>query len=194
MKKIFSFTAFVLTAVVASFTAMGCASNAKKNTPVSNLPKVDMSKWLYNEDHDVYYQVGLSYAETPADTTYETMGLFVPGAYFNAVANGDGTYTATINPNGAVGGYTAKTAPYVIPVNTPGYAAMAAPTGFSEDIASYTDAGFVYLYAGARGRDHGAPAGVTDFKAAIRYTRYNADILPVNTVAGFSFGMSGGGA
>ena len=37
----------------------------------------------------------------------------------------------------------------------------------------------IVLFAGARGRDAGAPAGVTDFKAAIRYARYNKRLLEI---------------
>ena len=50
------------------------------------------------------------------------------------------------------------------------------------------------MEAGCRGRDAGAPAGVTDLKAAIRYLRYHGDELPGDTEQIFSFGMSGGGA
>ena len=164
-----------------------------------SLDKIDMAKWEYNGEDDVYWQVGLSYAATPADASYETMGIFVPGAYFTATDNGDGTYTCTLNESGAVGQYTALTAPYILPVNTPGYSAMSAPTGYSSSmgygsISDYTGAGMIVLFAGARGRDAGAPAGVTDFKAAIRYARYNADILPGDMDSIFSLGMSGGGA
>ncbi len=56
------------------------------------------------------------------------------------------------------------------------------------------DAGFVYVHAGCRGRDAGAPAGVTDIKAAIRYLRYIDDIAPGDAEKIFVFGMSGGGA
>jgi len=48
-----------------------------------------------------------------------------------------------------------------------------------------------------RGKTHGAPLGVTDFKAAIRYFRYLQAVqkaVPGNTDRIFSFGMSGGGA
>lgn len=163
------------------------------------LSKIDMTKWQYEADDDVYWQAGISYCAKPADVSYETMGFFVPGAYFNAIDNGDGTYTCTVNPSGRVGGYTAATAPIVIPVNTPGYAAMSAPTGYSSScgygsISDYTNAGFILAFAGARGRDAGAPGGVTDFKAAIRYTRYHSDLLPGDPDRFFSLGMSGGGA
>ena len=127
------------------------------------------------------------------------MGFFVPGAYFDATDNGDGTYTCKVNAAGKVSGYTAATAPFIIPVNTPGYAAMSAPTDYSSSCgygsaSDFTSAGFILTFAGVRGRDAGAPGGVTDFKAAIRYTRYNADLLPGNPDRYFSLGMSGGGA
>ncbi|MCM1212882.1 MAG: tannase [Blautia sp.] len=155
--------------------------------------KIDMAKWQYNSDDDVYWQVGICYCENPADAAYETMGIYVPGAYFTAEDNGDGTYTCGVNTGAVVGNYSAKTAPVVFPVNTPGYSAMTPPDGYT-NVAAYTDEGFVYMYAGCRGRDAGAPAGVADLKAAVRYYRYNADILPGSAERIFSFGMSGGGA
>jgi len=161
--------------------------------------RIDMTKWRYEAPDDVYWQVGLSYAAAPADSSYETMGIFVPGAYFTGTDNGDGTYTCTVNASGAAGQYTAASAPLIIPVNTPGYSAMAAPAGYSSSmgygsIPDYTSEGMIVLFAGARGRDAGAPAGVTDFKAAIRYARYNKNLLPGDMDSIFSLGMSGGGA
>lgn len=159
------------------------------------LSQVDMSDWLYNSSSDVYYQTGISYCESPVDTSYETLGLFVPGDYLTATANSDGTtYTCTLNSSGNVNGYTASTAPMVMPINTAGYSAQSAPTGYSSSAATYTAAGYVYVYAGCRGREHGAPAGVTDLKAAVRYLRYNAGVIPGNPERIFSFGHSGGGA
>ena len=160
---------------------------------VTNLPKVDQTAWQYNGDDDVYYQIGISYCETPADPAYETLAIFVPGVYMTATENGDGTYTCEINPDAAVGAYTAETAPIVMPINTPGYSAMAALTSYAS-FTSYTDEGFVYVHAGCRGRDAGAPAGVTDLKAAVRYLRYTDDVIPGNAERIFTFGMSGGGA
>ncbi len=135
------------------------------------------------------------------------MGIYVPGAYMNGTANGDGTYTCTINTENKVNNYTAKTAPIVFPVNTPGYSAQAAPTSYSyNDISSYIKAGFIYVDAGMRGRvdgydengnltySGGAPWGVTDLKAAVHYYRFNQNILPGNTDYIYTFGHSGGGA
>lgn len=161
---------------------------------VTQLAVIDMTAWNYNEEHDVYWQTGIVYCENPADEAYESLGVYVPGAYMTAEGNGDGTYTCKINASGTVGGFTAETAPIVIPVDTPGYAAMPAPTGYVSGVSAYTDAGFVYVYAGCRGRDAGAPAGVTDLKAAIRYIRYTGGLIPGDTDRIFSFGMSGGGA
>ena len=167
---------------------------AEGNTVKTQLEKIDMTQWQYNEETDVYWQVGIVYCENPADETYENLGIYVPGEYMSGTENEDGTYTCEVNTSGMVGGFTAETAPIVIPVDTPGYAAMAAPTEYVSSTSAYTDAGFVYVYAGCRGREAGAPAGVTDLKAAIRYIRYNDGTVPGSTDRIFSFGMSGGGA
>lgn len=156
--------------------------------------QIDQTQWQYNAEDDVYWQVGIPYCATPADRALETLGIFVPAAYMDASDNGDGTYTCTIHPNGTVAGYTALDAPMVIPVNTPGYSSMAAPTGYISGVRSYTDAGFIYVSAGCRGRDQGAPTGITDLKAAVRFLRHFADSIPGSTDRIFTFGMSGGGA
>ena len=200
MKK--QFMAGLLSALMCT-TMLACGSGAasaeaavdlqSETEAVTNLPKVDQTAWQYNADDDVYYQIGISYCETPADTAYETLAIFVPGAFMTATDNGDGTYTCEIDPDAVVGAYTAETAPIVMPINTPGYSAMAALTSYAS-FTSYTDEGFVYVHAGCRGRDAGAPAGVTDLKAAVRYLRYTDDVVPGNAERIFTFGMSGGGA
>lgn len=102
--------------------------------------------------------------------------------------NGDGTYTCEINTESSVGSYTAATASIMMPVNTPGYSAMAPLTSYSS-FTEYTDEGFVYVHAGCRGRDSGAPAGARDLKAAVRYIRYTDDVLPGNAESIFTFGI-----
>ena len=170
------------------------AKQAQNQGEQSELSQIDNSKWNYNAEDDVYWQVGISYCSNPASEEYETLGVFVPGGYMKAVDNGDGTYTCEINTESTVGDYTAESAPIVIPVDTPGYSAMAAPTDYVSDASEYTAQGFVYVKAGCRGRDDGAPAGVTDLKAAIKYIRYNEALIPGSMSRIFSFGMSGGGA
>ena len=160
---------------------------------VTNLPQIDNTKWQYNEEDNVYYQLGIQYCENPADTEYEELAIIVPAAYMDATDNGDGTYTCTLNTTAEVNGYTAETAPIVFPVNTPGYSAQSPMTEYSS-VSEYTDAGYIYVHAGCRGRDAGAPAGVTDLKAAIRYIRYNDGNIAGDMDSIFTFGMSGGGA
>ena len=160
---------------------------------VTDLSKIDNTKWQYNEEDNVYYQLGIQYCENPADTNYEELAVIVPAAYMDASDNGDGTYTCTLNTTAGINGYTAETAPIVFPVNTPGYAAQNPMTEYSS-VSEYTDAGFIYVHAGCRGRDAGAPAGVTDLKAAIRYIRYNDGNIAGDMDSIFTFGMSGGGA
>ena len=160
---------------------------------VTNLEKIDMSKWMYHSDDNVYFQIGISYCGTPADAAYETLAVFVPGNYFSGTDNGDGTYTCKVNSDAKVNGYTAQSAPIVMPIETPGYSAQAPLAGYTS-LTEYTEAGFVYVHAGCRGRDAGAPAGVTDIKAAIRYLRYIDETTPGDAEKIFVFGMSGGGA
>ena len=174
-------------------TLCACSEQQVTQTPETSLNKLDMSQWNYNADDDVYYQIGIPYCETPADSSYETLSIFVPGAFFSATQNEDGTYSATINENSSVNGFSPATAPIVMPVDTPGYSAQAALSSY-KDVTDYTDAGYVYAHAGCRGKDQGAPAGVTDMKAAIRYLRYTKDELPATTDKIYVFGMSGGGA
>lgn len=93
-----------------------------------------------------------------------------------------------------------------MPVNTGGYAAQKAPSSYDgTGLSTYLSQGFVYVYAGCRGRsngtnpdgtayDGGAPWGVTDLKAAVRYLRYNDSLIPGNKNRIFTFGHSGGGA
>jgi hypothetical protein len=188
-------------------SATEAAADAAKDDAYADALTFNNSAWNYDADNDVYWQIGIQYAAKPETTDYETLGIYVPGAYMTATANGDGTYTATINEQATINGFTAATAPIVFPVNTPGYSTQQAPTGYSYDeVSSYLKAGFIYVYPGLRGRDNGydasgnliysggAPWGVTDLKAAVRYIRYNKDAVPGNTDSIFVFGMSGGGA
>ncbi len=167
----------------------------------------DHTAWQYDADNNVYYQYGVAYCGSPETLDYETMGIYVPGDYMEGSDNGDGTYTCTFNYSVNIGGYTVEEAPIVMPVNTAGYSAQAAPTGYYYNgIGDYLDAGFIYVYAGCRGRNNGynedgslaysggAPWGVVDLKAAVRYLRLNESLIPGSAERIFAFGHSGGGA
>lgn len=183
----------ILIMTAALSACSGKSANETSSSAQTTLSQIDMGKWQYNEDDDVYYQIGISYCENPADESYETLAVFVPGAYMTGTDNGDGTYTCELDESAEINGYTAATAPVVMPINTPGYSAQDALTDYT-DVSEYTSAGFVYVHAGCRGRDAGAPAGVTDLKAAVRYIRYCDDVLAGDSESIFTFGMSGGGA
>lgn len=197
-KKVTLTMAALMTCLLAACGLSSAGKTKTEDTPqdgsiVTNLEKIDMSKWMYHSDDNVYYQTGIPYCETPADTAYETLAVFVPGDYFSGTDNGDGTYTCKVNSDANVNGYTAQNAPIVMPIETPGYSAQAALTGYTS-LTEYMEAGLVYVHAGCRGRDAGAPAGVTDLKAAIRYLRYTDETTPGDAEKIFVFGMSGGGA
>ena len=208
MKKRFSIILWTILASTMVFagcgnssTTTGTSSEASSQSSASSttkevsttLSKIDMTKWQYNSDDKVYYQIGISYCSNPSNESYEKLAVFVPADYFEATDNGDGTYTCSLKSDVTVGSYTAATAPIVMPINTPGYSAQKALSDYT-DVSDYTDQGFIYVHAGCRGRDDGAPAGVTDLKAAIRYIRYNSGVIAGDTESIFTFGMSGGGA
>ena len=192
----------ILLIVVGGFLAFGSNTSQKgsgisyNESSLSDKLAIDMNNWNYDETNDIYYQIGLVYCTNPEDTNYESCGIYIPGKYFSGEKNSNGNYTCTINDSNKVGNYTAGSAPIVMPVNTPGYSSCAAPTSFNgNNVKDYTDAGFIYLDAGCRGRDNAeAPDGVTDLKAAVTYYRFNGDVLPGDTEKIFTFGHSGGGA
>lgn len=197
-----SIFAFILVIVVMGiFSFMGNAMptgdgpSYDANVLTDNL-SIDMNNWQYDETNDIYYQIGLVYCMNPEDTAYESCGIYVPGKYFDGTKNSNGTYTCNVNEKTKVGNYTATSAPIVIPVNTPGYSACTAPTSYNaNEVKDYTNAGFIYLNAGCRGRDNaGAPDGVVDLKSAVTYYRFNGDVLPGDKEKIFTFGHSGGGA
>ncbi|MEE1273198.1 MAG: subtype A tannase [Olegusella sp.] len=191
-----------------SGSAEGSGATAATGTNPSDLSPLtlDDAAWSYDADNDIYYQIGVQYCASPAATAYESLGVYVPGGYFDATDNGDGTYTCAVREGATVGSFTSANAPVVMPVNTAGYSAQEAPASYSaQGLTDYTAAGMVYVYAGCRGRSNGtnddgstfaggAPWGVTDLKAAVRCLRYNAAKLPGGATNVFTFGHSGGGA
>ena len=185
-----------------AFAATSSSGSSSSTSSAYSL-ELDPTAWSYDSTNDVYYQIGKVYVANPAATDYENLSIYVPGAYLTATANSDGTtYTAKANPKGTVGQYSGRTAPMVIPVNTPGYAQQAPATSYSyTSVSAYLEAGLVYVWPGLRGRNSStgtrsdaAPWGVTDLKAAVRFLRYNRSVLPGSTDDIVLFGMSGGGA
>ena len=131
------------------------------------LTAVPTSESFTLDGQTVQYQsyTDVLYVAKPLDVKYQSMNIFVPeGADENTpifLKSGTGAYMAA----------EAKT-----------------PTGEADDIVSRALAeGYVVVYPSCRGRnlsyDDGrfygtGPANAVDLKAAIRYLRYNDDVLP----------------
>lgn len=166
---------------------------------------IDMSAWKHDAENDVYYQLGVPYCLHPASESYESLAIFVPGAYF--VADEEQKKSAlVIDAKAKVGSFTAKTAPIVMPVTSGDLGAQACPTSYSyAGLEKYLSAGFIYVYPGLRGRSSGYesagdgvysggdPWPLVDLKAAVRFLRYNAADLPCDVSRVFTFGFSMGG-
>lgn len=158
------------------------------------LPKIDMSRWLYNPEDKVYYQLSILYSSKHPNPEHNSFSVFVPDSYLNSTKNGDNlTYTCSINKESNTGKFSSSSAPFVLLVETPGYMDCKSLKEY-RSFKEYTDKGIIYVYPGCRGRSQGAPLGVVDLKAVIRYIRFNKDILPGDTSKIITFGMSGGGA
>ena len=209
---------FLALAGMASALGLAACTTSQPSQPTNDQPsepQVDLNEfkglelnqgaWKYDSEHDCYYQLGVKYCLKPANETYESLAIFVPGAYFDAKPNGD-TFTCAPKADARVGAFTPKTAPIVMPINSANLAARACPTSYSYDgLGTYLSQGLVYVYAGFRGRSGGYASGSTemypggapwpavDLKAAIRFLRYNAEALPVNAERIFSFGYGYGG-
>jgi len=170
--------------------------------PASFDPEIDNTKWQYNEADDVYYQLMLQYCAKP-ESPNEYLGIYVPGAYMDAVANGDGTYTVKGFTDAAIGQYTAADAPMIIPVDTGSWKSIVPHDTYkpSAEALKYLGHGYIYLNIGVRGKNEDSstfsnflPWAVVDFKAAIRYLRFNDALIPGSTDRFFSLGHSAGGA
>lgn len=190
-------------------------------------PQVDLSEfsalefdnhnWHYDALHSVWWQLGLSYCIKPAASSYENLAIYVPGAYLKPTdenadmskASSSDTFEVTFDTTATIGAFTVETAPIVMPINAPNYAAQSPASAYLfEGLGDYLNAGLVYVYAGFRGRANGydnnatsgdgffvggAPWAVTELKAAIRYLRYNSSVLPGDTNRIVPFGLGSGG-
>lgn len=154
--------------------------------------KIDMSKWQYNSVENVFYQLGIPYCDNPADVKLEKIAIFVPAQYLNCISNGDNTYSCKINKISQINDYTPLTAPIVMPIEDTNYIPVPALNEY-KSVWDYTKEGFIYIHAGYRGNEYNVPAGVVDLKAAVKYIKYNKNIIPGNMNRIFSFGMDSGG-
>ena len=168
---------------------------------LENTLDFDKTNWSFDSTNGVYYQIGVVYCLNTTNTDYQSFGIYVPKEYLTCTQSGE-KYSCEINSSGKKESFTASTAPIVMPVNTPGYSAMKAPTTYEYNtVSEFIKKGIIYLNAGCRGRyetsttfTSGAPWAVVDLKTAIRYVRYNKKLIPGDKDKIYTFGMSGGGA
>lgn len=151
----------------------------------------------------------ISYCKNPVDPI-QKMNIFVPSAYYeNQSIHGYTLKTAPIFMPNTVGGYMPG------PADEPGKDFL----GRTNSIFKALQHGFVVASAGVRGRTSGmkskeffvgsktgevgsesgkmvgrAPALIVDMKAAIRYLRYNKEVMPGNVERIVTSGTSAGGA
>ena len=119
-------------------------SNLKRHLTDYTL-EFDNSNWSYDSTNGIYYQIGVYYCIKPVSTTHQSLGIYVPEEYMTCTESNE-KYICTINSSGKKGSYTAKNAPLVIPVNTPGYSAMKAPNSYSySTVSSFVSKGIIYI-------------------------------------------------
>lgn len=177
----------------------------KRNLKAFEALELDMAAWKYDDENDVFYQLGIPYCLNPVSELYESLAIFVPGAYLKPVDKSKKP-VYEVDESAKVGDFTPLTAPIVMPINSGTLGPQACPTSYSfTGLSNYLSAGYVYVYAGFRGRSSGYdssgdgmysggdPWPVVDLKAAVRYVRYNASCMPCDTSRIFTFGFSAGG-
>lgn len=136
------------------------------------------------------------YVRNPKNVAAQSLSIYIPAAYLSG---------------GTINGYTSSTAPIFIPNGVGGYmpGSIQPPTE-NDKMSKGPNAALVALSRGCvvvspaiRGRTTTtdgayvgkAPALIVDYKAAVRYLRYNKNILPAgNTDKIISNGTSAGGA
>jgi acetyl esterase/lipase len=146
----------------------------------------------------------IPYVANPVDKDYQSLDVSVPVRIDDAsvdAANapillmiGVGGYMSSNNARSGMGG-------------APGRGGLGGPAGEISRRSGSADlalaAGYVVVSPGCRGRDNKAadgtyygkaPAAIVDLKAAVRYVRHNAGVMPGNTDRIVSTGVSAGGA
>lgn len=161
----------------------------------------------------------LLYVANPVDKEYQSLDVSVPvevdGVAVDAsrapilFAIGVGGYMSSNNyGRGGMGGRAMAGPPGGPPAGGPqGARGPGGPPGRNSNVSRNTDlalaAGYVLVQPGCRGRDNKAadganfgkaPAAIVDLKAAVRYLRHNAGLLPGNPEWIVSTGVSAGGA
>lgn len=175
------------------------------NVPIKNVYDLkfdksigkEYSKNCNGEVVDYIAYEGIVYVSKPKSVEYQSMNIYIPKGYLEG---------ETIN------GYTAKIAPIFMPNAVGGYMPGRALTpvesdkmngGGANSVLYALSRGYVVACPAVRGRTNEvngkyigkAPAFIVDYKAAVRYLRFNRDSLPAGDPEKIiSNGTSAGGA
>jgi acetyl esterase/lipase len=199
---VFNSMVFVLSILAVSFVvqsrldAKASTPNLLNSTDTLQFPvddyteqtlAVTTSAGQMNVTYHLYRHI--AYVANPVDLDYESLDVAVP------VKIDDQDIDAT-------------NAPIILKVDNGGYMASTNTATGTSKLNTDTNAklalaaGYVVVVPGLRGWNcfandtyYGkAPAAIVDLKAAVRYIRYNDDIIPGNSDWIIAFGVSGGGA
>jgi hypothetical protein len=158
------------------------------------------------------------YVARPVDTVYQKMNVYIPEEYFEGKSiNGYSSKTAPIFFPNQIGGYMPALPASTNNKEKEGFQPIgdkkrqgmppmegAMPGGPRQSAILFAlSKGYLVASAGARGRttknmdgtfSGKAPAGIVDFKAAIRYLKFNDNEMPGDANKIISNGTSAGGA
>lgn len=211
MKKIlFIITIFQCMVVIANAQAPYNLTFDINNYSVQTF-KIDKTEYKVRAYENIIY------VANPVDTNYQKLNIYVPDDYYhNKKINGYSIEDAPVFFPNAIGGYMPSAPMYLnnsgdrnifgqrlsnMPANMP----LIQPMGNTKNSAMQValSKGYIVASAGARGRSlknkddintGKAPADIVDLKAAIRYLKFNAAIIPGNQDKIISNGTSAGGA
>lgn len=210
--------------LIIGFLSIFCADiclveGQKKGDDLKFYPDKFQTKTLSVKDKTFKVRAyeNIVYVRNPVDATYQIINIYIPEEYFsNKSVNGYTAASAPIFFPNQIGGYMpAKPATtegsgmgMMPPLNgqvqgqnsPPQNVQGNAPNGGearTNSVVSALARGYVVASAGARGRTSAngkAPAAIVDLKAAIRYLKYNDQVMPGDAGKIFSNGTSAGGA
>lgn len=160
-------------------------TNTNNNTGNTSLT-FDSTSYTTGTANGVTYRAysNITYVASPVNESYQQLSIYIPETYISG---------------GTLDGYTASTAPIFMANGSAGYSAAGISTPDRSTSAGAALAkGYVVASPAIRGRDVSngtAPACIVDYKAAVRYIKYNASRLPAGNVDRIiSCGTSAGGA
>lgn len=180
----------------AAFTVGGLISSVNADDPLDFKIQNYETRTMTVDGKEVTFRAyeNIPYVANPVDTTYQSMNVYIPEAYFQ---------------NEKDGKYTAESAPIFLPNSVGGYrpGKAATPTiskdGESNAVLYALSRGLVVAAPAARGRSNEtaegvyygkAPAAIVDLKAAVAYLHKNDNIMPGDANKIISNGTSAGGA